>query len=254
MVKRVGLVIFAWMSIILTSFAQCVPDTSITHNMPGIYPDSATGLPHAFVGIPYSAVINVFVPVDTVYNGLPAVIQTITVTDVTGLPAGFTYVCTPSNCVFPGGTNACLLLQGPAPTVGMIGSYPILVQLSIRGTVFGVPQTIPDVVDNYTIVIESTTGLWSVSNGTFAVKQNAPNPFSRQTNIPLNSKVNGKILLKVSDLLGNVVLSEEREVLRGINNLSLDAAKFEAGIYLYTISDGKNSVTRRFVVSGANEF
>ena len=72
-------------------------------------------------------------------------------------------------------------IQGPAPTTGMIGNYPLVFDLTIHGEVFGTPQTIPDVVDNYTIVIESTTGLWSLSSGNFAVKQNAPNPFSRYT-------------------------------------------------------------------------
>lgn len=254
MIKRISLIILLCFIFVLSGNSQCVPDTSITHNQPGIYPDSATGLPHAFVGIPYSSVIQVFVPLDTVYNGFPATIDSINATNVTGLPPGFTYICTPSNCSFPGGTSACILLQGPAPTTGMIGTYPILVELDVYGRVFSIPQTIQDVNDNYSIVIESTTGLWSVSNGSFAVKQNSPNPFGRYSNIPVNSKVNGYINLKITDLLGNVVLNQQRSVQKGINNISVDALNFEAGIYLYTISDGKNSVTRRLVVSGKNEF
>ena len=248
------MVLIACVCYTLTAVSQCVPDTSITHNVPGIYPDSATGLPHAFVGMPYSTVMQIFVPVDTTYLGLPATIQSISVTNFTGLPPGFNYVCTPSNCNFLGGTSACVLLQGPAPTTGMIGNYPIVVELTIFGDVLGVPQSIQDVNDNYTIVIESSTGLWSMSNSSFAVKQNAPNPFSRYTNIPVNSMIHGKINLKITDLLGNVVFLQEREVPKGISNIPVDATEFEAGIYLYTVSDGKNSVTRRLVVSGRNEF
>ena len=41
------------------SQAQCIPDTSITHNVPGAYPDTVQNLPHAVVAIPYSADIQV---------------------------------------------------------------------------------------------------------------------------------------------------------------------------------------------------
>ena len=181
MIKKISLIVLAGCLYTATAVSQCVPDSSITHNTSGIYPDSATGLPHAYVGLPYSTDIQFYVPLDTVYQSLPATIVSIDVTGVTGLPPGFTYTCTPSNCVFPGGTNDCMQIQGPAPTTGMIGNYPLVFDLTIHGEVFGTPQTIPDVVDNYTIVIESTTGLWSLSSGNFAVKQNAPNPFSRYT-------------------------------------------------------------------------
>jgi len=253
MLKKITLIVLLCCLSAANIFSQCVPDSSITHT-PGIYPDSATGLPHAYVGQPYSTDIHFFIPPDTVYMGLPVTIISIDVTGVTGLPAGFTYTCTPGTCVFPGGTNACVQIQGTAPTAGMIGNYPLEVDLTIHGDLFGTPQTLQDVVDNYMIVIESTSGLWSLSSGNFAVKQNSPNPFDRYTNIPVNSKTGGKVKLKITDILGNVVLSEDRDLLKGINNLSVDAAKFEAGIYLYTVSDGKNSVTRRLVVSGKNEF
>jgi len=254
MIKKITLIVLVGCLFTAAAFSQCVPDSSITHNTPGIYPDSATGLPHAYVGHAYSTDVHFFVPPDTVYQNLPVTIVSIDVTGVTGLPPGFTYTCTPSNCVFPGGTNDCVLIQGPAPTTGMIGNYPLEFDLTIHGDLFGTPQTLLDVVDNYTIVIESTTGLWSLSSGNFAVKQNAPNPFSRYTNIPVNSKSSGMVSLKVTDILGNVVLFEDREVQKGVSNLTVDAAKFEAGIYLYTVSDGRNSVTRRMVVSGKNEF
>ncbi|MBP6334978.1 MAG: T9SS type A sorting domain-containing protein [Bacteroidia bacterium] len=254
MIKRFCLVVVACISIQLNISAQCVPDTNITNNIPGIYPDSATGLPHAYVGTSYSTVLQIKVPTDTTYLGLPAVIDSINVTGVTGLPSGFTYICTPPNCSFPGGSDACVLLQGPAPSTGMIGSYPIIVSLTIYGKVFGTPQTIQDVNDNYTIVIESSVGLNKLSDGNFSIKQNSPNPFRRHTTIPVNSVSNGKVTIKVTDLIGNVVLIQDRIVQKGLNNLSIDAQNFDAGIYLYTVSDGKHSVTRRLVVSGQNEF
>ncbi|MFM7903469.1 MAG: hypothetical protein ACKPAD_15980, partial [Bacteroidota bacterium] len=95
--------------------AQCVPDPTIT--IPGIYPDSATGLSSGVVGTPYTQVIQAKVPVDTVVsiNGLPPTnitISNITVTGVTGLPPGLTYSTTPANGIFPGGSNGCMLVSG----------------------------------------------------------------------------------------------------------------------------------------------
>ena len=68
-----------------SGFGQCVPDTNITS--PGYSPDSATGLPHAIVGVPYSTVVQVLVPATyTTYN-----LDSVVLGSVTGLPAGFSY-------------------------------------------------------------------------------------------------------------------------------------------------------------------
>ncbi|REJ84893.1 MAG: T9SS C-terminal target domain-containing protein [Bacteroidetes bacterium] len=229
--------------------AQCIPDTSITRNIPGIYPDSATGLPHAFVGVPYSTVLQVKVPRDTVYQGLPAVIDSIKVTGVSGIPSGFSYQCNPNSCVFPGGSDACVLIQGNAPTVGQVGIYPIVVDMTIYGRVLGFPQTIQDSNDNYRIVIENPTSVAAQQALTFGVKQNAPNPFSRFTSFTVTSPSNANITLKVTDLIGNVIHTSTRSVSKGNYNWTFDAAELENGVYLYIVSDGRNSVTRRFVVS-----
>src|SRR5438046_195158 len=107
--KKIFLLVVAVAFAGSTSFAQCVPDTSITHNDPGVYPDSATNLPHAIVGIPYSTVIQLKVLTDTTTMigpiTVPVTIDSIIATNVSGLPAGYTYNCTPSTCVFLGGSD-----------------------------------------------------------------------------------------------------------------------------------------------------
>jgi len=110
MIKRLLILSVIFLTGILTnSNAQCVPDLTITD--PGIYPDSATGLPSGVVGTPYSEVIQAKVFTDTTLNGLPVVISNITITSVSGLPPGLTYSCNPSTCIFPGGSNGCILLS-----------------------------------------------------------------------------------------------------------------------------------------------
>lgn len=166
--------------------AQCVPDTSITHNEPGIYPDMATGLPHSYVGLSYLADIQVKVLTDTTYMGFPGTIDSINITSVDGLPPGFNYTCTPENCSFPGGSDACIQLVGNAPTSAITGAYPLVINLTIYGQAFGIPQSIQDVNDSYTIYIEHNVGITPITNLNFTVGQNTPNPSSTTTLIPVN--------------------------------------------------------------------
>jgi hypothetical protein len=242
------LLAFTLMSVITN--AQCVPDTSITHNVPGIYPDSATGLPHSMVGFPYSTTIQLKVKADTIYLGFTVPIDSVVVTNVTGLPAGYSYSCTPSNCSFPGGSDACILLQGPAPTSGMIGSYPIQVQVVAHGTVLGSPASIPANINSYSIIIDdSTTGISGIEKAAFFVGQNTPNPTRDLTVIPVVVNHSDAVTLTVSNLIGKKVFAQSYNLQKGKNNINVDVHALLPGIYLYSISNGKNTVTRRMIIS-----
>src|SRR5688572_14836194 len=166
------------------SFAQRTPDLSIT--IPGIYPDSATGLPSGTVGIPYSEVIQAKVLTDTTLNGLPVVITSITISAVTGLPPGLSYACNPANCIFPGGSNGCILLSG-TPTAA--GTFNINVDVSVAGTIFGIPappQT--SSIDYYVINIDVNSGVGNdLANLKFDLLQNKPNPAVNYTDVSFTS-------------------------------------------------------------------
>ena len=251
--------LFAFVAI-LSSFsnrseAQCIPDTSITHNVNGIYPDTLTGLPHATVGVPYSTVIQMKVLRDTTYNGAPAQVNTFTITGVTGLPSGFSYTCTPSSCAFPGGSDACLLLQGPAPTVGQVGVYPIVVNLSVAGVLYpgvlNIPLTIPSSITQYTIYVDNSTGInTAIMPGRFTVSDLAPNPFSSVSRLLVGAIETGVIRMEIYDLLGNKVREATYPVQRGWNNIMIEADDFRSGVYLTKVFSGKDVFVRRMIVNG----
>ncbi len=70
-----------------TNAQPCTPNQSYT--IPGVYPDS---IPHAYVDSAYLTVLNFrSPPKDTVIGSLPAVVDSIKVLNISGLPAGFTY-------------------------------------------------------------------------------------------------------------------------------------------------------------------
>lgn len=229
--------------------AQCVPDTNITHNVPGIYPDTIVNLPHGYVGLSYSTDIQIKVLTDTTYQGFPAIVDSIAITSVSGLPWGFAYTCTPPSCVFPGGSNACIYLYGSSPTGGIVGTYPIVVNINIYGRVFGIPQTVQQSNTGYTIVIENNVGIVSFNNNEFAVEQNIPNPVASQTIIPFNLPRNASVQFRLINLLGKQVINQEYKLTKGSNNIPVNVSMLPAGIYLYTVSYGTNSVTKRMIVT-----
>jgi hypothetical protein len=128
-----------------------------------MYPDSTTGLSHAYVGQAYNEVITIITPLNTsvVYNGTPINVtyQSIELTSVTGLPAGFSYSCDPPNCYFPGGGTGCINIVSSGPTINQVGLYPLtLMTTSTVDAGIGIPITLFDVIDDYFIeVLASTT-------------------------------------------------------------------------------------------------
>ncbi|HRH64794.1 MAG TPA: T9SS type A sorting domain-containing protein [Bacteroidia bacterium] len=250
MKKLLFLFVFA-LGVSSSGYSQCVPDTNITHNVSGIYPDSATGLPHAVVGVPYLTDMQFSIPTDTMYAGQPAVLDSIRITYMTGLPAGFTYTCTPPNCIFPGGATSCIQITGTAPTSGMVGSYPIVVGLRVSGRLYGIiAQQIDTSNSNYTIVIDNNTAIATLVPTAFQVSQNKPNPFHGKTEITVSGPTSEELKIKVCDLLGNVLRNETAIVPKGISSIYLTSDELSPGIYLYTITNGRSSVTRRMIVSG----
>lgn len=232
------------------SSGQCVPDSGITHNIPGTYPDSATGIPHAVVGLAYSTVIHANILTDTTVGPFFAVIDSIVVENVTGLPTGFNYTCTPNTCGFPAGTNGCILLEGPAPTLGMVGSYPLVVNTRIYFKISGVPQNQADYIDDYILTIDSTTtGISSPEKIFFTAGQNIPNPARDHTLIPLTLQKSGEIKFTLTNLIGKRIIDRTFNLQKGKTNIPVDLHDLQPGIYIYTFSNGNNTIARRMIIS-----
>jgi hypothetical protein len=245
--KKILLLASIFIFTVSRSFSQCIPDTSITHNEVGIYPDSATGLPHAVVGTPYSEVIQLKVLTDT--SGVT--VDSVDITGVAGLPSGFTYQCTPSSCHFPGGSDACILLTGPAPTTGMAGQiYPLTVGVSLYGHLGIIPvNDYPANITRYRLVVDPANGISFLTNEKLNVLQNVPNPFNKTTEISFYSPAGELLNLKISNLLGKVIYTQSLFALKGLNKITLSSKDFNPGIYIYSIGNSKAFITKRMIVS-----
>ncbi|MCF8232443.1 MAG: T9SS type A sorting domain-containing protein [Bacteroidales bacterium] len=94
-----------------------------------------------------------------------------------------------------------------------------------------------------------TTGInQSTSTNRIRVSPNHPNPFSGQTliNVKLPSAVT--MHLEVRDMQGKKVYTHQIKGHRGNNHIILPATNLKPGIYLYTVSAGEKSITRKMVV------
>ena len=243
--------------------AQCTPDPQFT--APGIYPDSAAGLTPAYVGQSYNQDITIICPLDTIvdFNGapLPVVVQTIELTSVTGLPSNFSYACDPdgptgssTSCIFNGGSTACAVLFSTTnPTSADIGSYQIIFNTITTAAVpslggITIPQT--DVIDYYylNIVDNNTSTLNQFDHTTFELKSAYVDDIMNQAKIQFISGSPQNIVFQVYNLLGEEIDNQKVASSRGVNTINLNTSSYAKGMYLYSINNGSDLLTKRMVI------
>lgn len=137
--------------------AQCTPDPSLTSS--GIYPDSATNFVSGCVGQQYTQIIQNVVPLDTTVPvfgfPVPAIIDSIKLVNVSGLPPGMNYFCNPNSCNFVGGATGCAVIEGICNTAG---TYNLVFDLMAYAKPTALPQQSQAfTVSYYKIVIGSCT-------------------------------------------------------------------------------------------------
>lgn len=239
---------------IATIFAsgQCTPDPQFT--LPGIYPDSSIGMPDAIVGQPYNEIITIIVSTDTTvdFNGLPisVTILEIELTDVNNLPPSFSYDCLAPNCIFPGGSTTCAVLSSTSPTASEIGLHQIFMytHTTVDAGLFG-QQTQNDTIDYYYINVTNTTSTVNQFNDfTFKLKDIYPNPAHNTAKIQFISGVISTVEFNIYNLLGEEVESRVISSTRGVNTINVNTTSYSEGIYLYSINNGKEVLTKRMIV------
>ena len=88
-----------------------------------------------------------------------------------------------------------------------------------------------------------------ISPNEFYLFQNSPNPFNPRTVISYQLPVNGKVMLKVYDVLGNEVatlVNEEKS--SGTYKIEFDATGLTSGLYFYKLMAGNFSETKKMIL------
>jgi Secretion system C-terminal sorting domain len=83
----------------------------------------------------------------------------------------------------------------------------------------------------------------------FSLSQNYPNPFNPATTIKYSIPNSSKVTLKVYDILGKEVASLVNETKNtGNYEVSFDASKFASGMYIYTITAGNFTASKKMML------
>ena len=275
--KKVVLILTLCFSYVI-SYGQCSPNSLYQDSTYNIWPDTIQNLPHVTQGLNYYTQIDLKTPttlieaasgdssittIDTLgssyYIGTWPVDSMIMVSTI-GAPSGITLDCNTTNCSYEGDVVGCANVYGI--TNDPIGVYPITIEVNVYThgsiTVFGVPIAIEtdlysatgayETIDGYKIVVNSATGIQTFHQDDFVLFQNAPNPFTEFTNIQFNAPKSDNVVFEVVDMFGRSVYTEKIAAIKGVNTYQF-SHDLSAGIYMYTINNGKESISKRMIVA-----
>ena len=87
-----------------------------------------------------------------------------------------------------------------------------------------------------------------VATNDFTTVSNFPNPFSVNTTVSFDVTKPQLVNFSVYDLTGRVVFEQEVSANEGVNEIDFEAADLNSGMYIYTLDNGAESVTKRMIV------
>jgi hypothetical protein len=229
--------------------AQCTPNPLYLDSAYGVWPDTVENFDPATVGVAYAQVLDFKLPLDAGVidpNFAGVNIDSAVLTGVLGLPTGLTYVCNTATNSWLGGQQGCATIEGVPTTQG---SYDITISLDGWVTVFFAPFAQAITFGGYVIDV-GPAGIETIqlTNETFILQQNYPNPTNGNTTIDFIAGNNQMVNFSITNLLGDIVYNKEINSKRGVNKLDINTSDFSNGIYLYSISNGTNVVTKRMIV------
>ena len=246
----------------------CQPVSNVPQNFAGVLPLPFSPSIYPEGGIRDTACLNTYfqytftlkVPETFTLQGVAVPINNIALhpdTAVSGLPRGLSYVCNPPNCVFPKATAGCVMLYGTPDNPADIKTH----NLSIRGTLnsfLPIPISFPDSAliapGNYFLHVRpegsaacKTSNIRELAATRLQVR-NVPNPFSNATEIEVTSRIRGRFDFRVYDFTGNLIWREPIQLYEGDNRIPFQNRNLPNGIYIYSLTDGINSVSRKMVI------
>ena len=78
--------------------------------------------------------------------------------------------------------------------------------------------------------------------------QNVPNPALTTTRISYLLGEEGKTTLKIFSTAGQLIYSDTQDAVFGDNHYDVDVNNLAAGVYYYTVSSNKATLTKKMVI------
>lgn len=262
--KRVLLILLAFAPVAFLQAQVCEPNPVFTDTT-GVFPipkvDSIPGsgiTECAVIGEPYNFTLTIVVG-DSLT--LPILgrrpLDKVTVTNVTGFPAGITYACEPGNCIFEESSNGCAVLTGTALASNAPGDYQLTVFVTIK---FADPQ-FPQSVDvtfpgsaapgEYILrLLATNTEECGLVSSTKTLNEQvsvsiSPNPTTGPVQVNINADVAGDFKLRVVDLLGQAVHHQAVAIQTGSNQVSFDGSSLANGLYIVVLENELGAISQK---------
>lgn len=285
--KKTLLTIFAGIITASVATAQCIPAIVYADSAFGLWPDSLEFAMDdaAMGGLDYESQIDLKTFVDTSFSGFNVKIDAFKVLSITGLPAGFSWTgggptwdgtdtwynegATPSGTADPSllePVQGCLQLTAAAADVSLAApsagsgpnTFPLEVTVDIRigdsdqafligAWASSLGQSV--VVTEYVLHVVAGVGVAELLNlNAFEVAQSYPNPANEMATITFTTPNSAKVQLNVYNMLGGLVYAEGVNSQKGLNKIELETASMTAGLYVYTVSNGEKTITKRMTI------
>ncbi len=114
------------------------PCTPGSYTSPWLHPDTISNFSLAVANLNYNQLVTIVVPTDTNLYGFLIVVDSFNISNISGLPSGFTYVSNSNNDTWVGGVSGCLMISGMA-SYSQIGVYPVTFHTHFYGGGMQVP-------------------------------------------------------------------------------------------------------------------
>jgi hypothetical protein len=211
-----------------TAWAQCTPDASNTSDL--IYPAPQDLNTDLEVGVAYDETITLNVPADTTIF-ISVDIDSVTISNVSGLPSGINYQCQNSTCSTPGGQQGCVSIFG---TPDQAGTYTVNLEITVHTALTTLPQT-----ETITVVVSEPNSVANLTAEQVGLTV-YPNPVKESANVRFNMSSESEVSVRVFNVLGGVVYQSQEIGSVGVNSIVLPSQSWNAGYYLLNIEiDGK---------------
>lgn len=201
---------------------------------------------------------------------------------ITNAPEGLSYVINPADGKFSSGETGCVRVSGTSNDT--VGDYRLNIYVRVTIDLGGAPISIPAQPGNYLEITDlldqikqlpgiDTSAIPSLDyymrvrasmadcnipdscmtginqlDKAFTNMTINPNPFNNQTVISFTSEESGTYQAILFDVVGKEVRNETLNVTMGINKVTLDRGDLTKGVYFYTITDGRKSISKRIVI------
>ena len=104
-------------------------------------------------------------------------------------------------------------------------------------------------VDGYVLRVSAANNIADVLNpNVFAVHQSYPNPTEDEATITFTNPRMEEVELKVFNMLGAMVYNQKIMSESGVNDIKLNTGRMSSGLYIYTVSNGTKTFTKKMTV------